>query len=63
MNKPISIVDWLEYYQGEDGQYYWRAKSGNGEIVAFGEGYTTKSDAKEAATGVFPEHPIKWVED
>jgi len=31
------------------GQYRWRLKAGNGEIVAVSEGYTTQYNAKRSA--------------
>ena len=43
----------VEFYQeesneGEEGQWRWRVKAGNGEIVATGEGHTRKEDARRA---------------
>lgn len=43
-----------EVYQGEDGEWRWRQRAGNGEIVAQGEGYTSRStciDMAERVTG------------
>lgn len=34
-----------EVYADEAGEWRWRLRAGNGEIVASGEGYTTKGDA------------------
>ncbi len=42
----------FEVYQSRDGQYRWRLKAGNGEIVAVSEGYTTKYAAKQSALTV-----------
>lgn len=43
----------FEFYQGEDGQWYWRLKDGNNQIVAVGgEGYTRSEDAIRAITNV-----------
>jgi uncharacterized protein YegP (UPF0339 family) len=36
----------FEIYQGANGEYRWRLKSGNGQTIATGgEGYTTKAGA------------------
>ena len=32
----------FEIHEDKKGEYRWRLKSGNGEIVAVGEGYTLK---------------------
>jgi hypothetical protein len=51
----------VEFYQ-EDGamrvsttstDWRWRVKAGNGEIVASGEGYTTRTDAKRGIADAF----------
>lgn len=31
-----------EYWKAKNGNWYWHLKGGNGEIIAQGEGYTTK---------------------
>lgn len=43
----------------QDGQWYWRAKAANGEIVAQGESHIYKNDAVRAAQGVFPDFEIE----
>lgn len=48
-----SIVRFIEVYQAPDG-FRWRAKGGNGEIVATGEAYTRHADAIDAAKNIFP---------
>ena len=35
-----------ELFKGASGDWRWRLKSGNGEVVASGEGYTTKHGAR-----------------
>ena len=35
----------LEVYRSEDGDWRWRLVARNGEILAWGEGYTRKSGA------------------
>lgn len=43
----------FECYQDASGQYRWRLKADNGQIVATpGEGYTTMAGAKAAAQNV-----------
>lgn len=42
----------FEVYESRDGQFRWRLKAGNGEIVATSEGYTTKYSAKRSAERV-----------
>ena len=44
----------LEFYENEAGEWRWRAKAKNGEIVATGEAHTRARDAKRAAVEVFP---------
>jgi uncharacterized protein len=39
----------FEVYKDRAGQYRWRLKSRNGEIVAISEGYTTQYNAKRSA--------------
>lgn len=39
-----------EVHAGADGQFYWRLRAANGEIVASSEGYTTEASARRAAT-------------
>lgn len=39
----------FEFFTGEDGQFYWRLKAANGEIVASSEGYETKPDSVRGA--------------
>jgi uncharacterized protein len=38
----------FEIYQGRANQYRFRFKASNGEIVAVGEGYTTKQSCQHA---------------
>jgi len=38
----------IEIYKDSRGQYRWRLKAGNGEIVAQGESYPTRVGAKIA---------------
>lgn len=39
----------FEYFQSQNGQFYWRARAANGRITADGaEGYTREADVKRA---------------
>jgi hypothetical protein len=40
----------VEFYQdeGSPGEYRWRLKAGNGEVVATGEGHSSEHDAIRA---------------
>ena len=42
--------DIFEVFQGEDTQWYFHRKAGNGEIVAESEGYTTRDSAVTEAS-------------
>ncbi len=43
----------FELYEGSNGQFRWRLKSGNGQIIATsGESYTTKSSASNGIAAV-----------
>ena len=42
--------DVIQVYRGKDGQFYWRRKSPNGQVVSVGgEGYKTLGGAHAAA--------------
>ena len=36
---------YYQVFRGTDGNWYWHLKGGNHEIIAHGEGYTTKQGA------------------
>ena len=38
--------DFAELYRTTDGQWYWRIRAGNGEIIMQGEGYRHRADAE-----------------
>lgn len=45
----ISDINVYEVYQSETtGEFLWRKKGGNGEIIGRSEGYTEKASAKRA---------------
>lgn len=39
-----------EMYKDNRGEWRWRLKAGNGEIIASGEGYHNKQDCQYAVT-------------
>ncbi len=42
----------FEIYTGNDNQYWFRLKAGNGEIIGKSEGYTTKQSAQHGIESV-----------
>jgi Uncharacterized conserved protein len=42
----------FEIYAGKDGKYRFRLKAGNGEVVATGQGYSSKAAAKKGVEAV-----------
>lgn len=42
----------FEVYKDSRGEYRFRLKAANGEVVAQGEGYSTKSNAHEGCAAV-----------
>lgn len=54
----------FQYYEGNDGDYYWRLRDSNNEIVAdASEGYVSESNVKEAIENVKREVPNASVEE
>lgn len=54
----------FQYYRGNDGDYYWRLRDSNNEIVADGsEGYVSERNLKEAVENVKREVPNASVEE
>ena len=52
----------LEYFRGRGGQWYWRVKSINGQVVAVGgEGYTRKADARRGFERVAQTLPYAYL--
>ena len=51
----------FEIYKGKAGEYRFRLKAGNGEIIATGEGYSTKDACKKGIASVkknAPDAPV-----
>lgn len=42
----------FEVYEDKGGKYRWRLKAGNGEIVAQGEAYESRSGARDGCEAV-----------
>lgn len=54
----------FELYKGKDGEYRWRLKATNGQIIATGgEGYTTKAAAQNGIDAVKRDAPVATVND
>lgn len=51
----------FEIYYSQANDYRWRLKAGNGEIVAVGEGHTTKASAKRSAERVKELAPLAYI--
>ena len=43
------LTYWVEIFNNEQKQWYWRIRSANGQILATSEAYTTKQSAHEVA--------------
>ncbi len=51
-DKEVTVAGKFEVYQDKAGKYRFRLKAGNGEVVAVGEGYESKSSAKAGCEAV-----------
>lgn len=45
----MTSVDFVEVFQGIDGQWYYRSKANNHQVLSVSEGYTNATDARRAA--------------
>ena len=54
MTKP----DRAEIYKTADGQWYWRIRAGNNEIISSGEGYEHRADLVHMLEKHFPHVEI-----
>ncbi len=54
---------YVQWYKDDAGEYRFRKRAGNHEIVASSEGYTTKASVLEAARREYPDLEIKEVDD
>jgi uncharacterized protein len=54
----------FEIYKDGRGEFRWRLKSGNGQVIASGgEGYTSRSGAENGINAVKRDAPDASVED
>lgn len=54
----------FQIYKRQDGQFGWRLKSGNGQVIAIGgEGFVTKDGAKNGISAVKRDAPSAGTED
>jgi uncharacterized protein YegP (UPF0339 family) len=53
----------FEINRGESGDYRWRFRADNNEIVASGEGYNSKDDCEHAVQLIKEEAPRAEVTD
>ena len=42
----------FQIFKGKDGQFYFRLRAANGEIICSSEGYTTKQSAEKGIAAV-----------
>jgi uncharacterized protein YegP (UPF0339 family) len=61
--KEEEVAEKFEVYKDASGRFRWRLKAANGEIVASGEAYSTRSGAKEGVAAVKRLAPTATVED
>lgn len=60
---PRSNTHFELWENGSTQQWHWRLRAGNGEIVAHGEAYTTRSAARRAITIVKRTNAATEVEE
>lgn len=53
----------FELFTGTDGQFYFRLKAENGEIIASSQGYTTKQSAENGIAAIKRTAPSAQVAD
>ncbi len=54
----------FELYKGADGEFRWRLRSANGQVIATGgEGYTRKDGAHNGIEAVKRDAPAAAVDD
>lgn len=53
----------FELFRGTNGNYYFRLKAENGEIIAHSEGYTTKQGAQNGIAAVKRCAPVAQTVD
>lgn len=53
----------FEIFKGTNGNYYFRLKASNGEIIAQSEGYSSKQGAQDGIASVKKNAPIATTVD
>ena len=53
----------FEIYKDSQGEFRWRLRAANGEVIASGEGYTSKAGCLNGIESVRENAPIAEVED
>lgn len=53
----------FELYQDKSGEYRFRLKAGNGQVIATGEGYSTKAAALNGIESIKNNAPDAAVEE
>ena len=48
----------VEVYRDDVGEWRWRRRAANGEVIAQGEGYARRIDALATVADLFPSVPI-----
>lgn len=53
----------FEIYKDSQGEFRWRLRAANGEVIANGEGYTSKAGCLNGIESVRKNAPIAEIED
>jgi uncharacterized protein YegP (UPF0339 family) len=53
----------FEIYKDKKGEFRWRLRAGNNQVIATGEGYTTKAACKNGIESVKKNAPKAKVDD
>jgi uncharacterized protein YegP (UPF0339 family) len=53
----------FEIYKDNKGEFRWRLRASNGEVIAMGEGYTSKSGCKKGIESVKKNAAKAEIED
>ena len=53
----------FEIYKDSQGEFRWRLRAANGEVIANGEGYTSKAGCKNGIESVRENAPKAEIED
>lgn len=53
----------FEIYKDSQGEFRWRLRAANGEVIANGEGYTSKAGCLNGIESVRENAPIAEIED